>query len=114
MTIPPGEGPIDNTTHCCWWLCCHRPPTHDRTVSARLLSNAYRYFVDGMLPKPARARTVMVCSPKRQVYKVRCVQARSAALHLLNGHTGLTLGWVALPCSDAQHHGRHAICVSIT
>lgn len=30
-----------------------------------------RYFADGLLPTPASARTVLVSSPKRKVYKVR-------------------------------------------
>ena len=32
-----------------------------------------RYFVDGMLPRWVLARSIMVCSPKREVYKASLV-----------------------------------------
>lgn len=48
-----------------------------------VLAGPHRYFVDGMLPLWVAARTVMVSSPKREVYKVRGEATECGTCHEL-------------------------------
>ena len=65
-----------------------------------------RYFADGMLPQWCNARTVMVCSPRRQVFKVRPIRWTRIGVRYMCFFSGMQVALTRGMCLQEWLKGR--------